>query len=79
MTLIDRRAMLKEILPGAVVTAVGVAALGSVVRPTVAEAFPSIVSKLDGQMPVEQIQWRRRRRWVCWWRRGRRICGWRWV
>jgi hypothetical protein len=28
---------------------------------------------------VTQVQWRRRRRWVCWWRRGRRICGWRWV
>lgn len=28
---------------------------------------------------VTQVQWRRRRRWVCRWRRGRRVCGWRWV
>jgi len=28
---------------------------------------------------VAQVQWRRRRRWVCWWHRGRRRCGWRWV
>jgi hypothetical protein len=28
---------------------------------------------------VTQVQWRRRRRWVCWWHRGRRRCGWRWV
>lgn len=27
---------------------------------------------------VTQVQWRRRRRWVCWWHRGRRRCGWRW-
>ena len=28
---------------------------------------------------VTEVQWRRRRRWVCWWHRGRRRCGWRWV
>jgi hypothetical protein len=87
MASIDRRAMLKDILAGAVVAAAGVAAVGVIIRPTAAEAIPLAVQEADhirGHDIFEKAQVvvvnprRRRRRRVCWWRRGRRVCGWRW-
>jgi hypothetical protein len=47
-----------------------------------AEAMPVAPNLEQAGTPsdlVTQVQWRRRRRWVCWWHRGRRRCGWRWV
>jgi hypothetical protein len=92
MTAIDRRTLLRDILPGALVTAAGltaVAAAGlSVVPSGPAEAMPLTVDKIKALRTVEVAEKaqvvvvgprRRRRRWVCWWRRGRRVCGWRWV
>jgi hypothetical protein len=47
-----------------------------------AEAMPVAPDLGQARTPpdfVTQVQWRRRRRWVCWWHRGRRRCGWRWI
>jgi hypothetical protein len=86
MATIDRRTILKDLLPGALVAAAGVSAVGYLAEPTVAEALPSVVQRTDWPAFVEEVQVvvvnprrRRRRRWVCRWRRGRRVCGWRWV
>ena len=94
MAAIDRRTLLRDILPGAVVLAAGVTTVGFAVMPKVAEAIPLVIDKtnaLRGDHLAEKAQvvvvgprrrhWRRNRRgqrWVCWWRRGRRVCGWRW-
>jgi hypothetical protein len=84
MKQIDRHALTRGILFGAVVVATGLAG-----PPRTANAMP-----LDDRIPgalddwVEKTQvwvgpgWRRRPRrrvWRCWWSRGRRVCGWRWV
>ena len=87
---IDRRTLLRDILPGAVVTAVGVTAMASIglslVPPNTAEAL--LVDKLNALKTTDLVEKaqvvvvgprRRRRRRVCWWSRGRRVCGWRWV
>jgi hypothetical protein len=87
---IDRRTLLRNILPGAVVTAVGVTAIATVglslVPPNAAQALP--VDKLNALKTTDLVEKaqvvvvgprRRRRRWTCWWYRGRRRCGWRWV
>jgi len=81
---VDRRKMLREILWGATIIAVGATAL-----PTVVESAPLDAEALDIDRAIAEAtpdgfdaldQWgRRRRRWVCWWHRGRRTCGWRWV
>ena len=94
MTAVDRRTVLRSILPGAVVAVAGVAAIGLTVNS--AEALPLAAGKINplkdlpDESLIEKAQvvivdpWRRRRRWrggrrwVCWWRRGRRVCGWRW-
>ena len=94
MAAIDRRTLLRDILPGAVVLAAGVTTVGFAVMPKVVEAMPLAIDKtnaLKGHDLAEKAQvvvvgprrrgWRggrRGRRWVCWWRRGRRVCGWRW-
>lgn len=88
MSEIDRRTLIRSIIPGAVITAVGVTALASAglsLTSTTAEALP--VAKLNAAGPtnlVEEAQYivvrgrrRRRRRWYrrrCYWRRGRRYC-----
>lgn len=91
MATIDRRTLLRDILPGAVVTAAGMTAIGSVglslVPSSAAQAAPLTMDKINALRtgePAEKAQVvvvgprrRRRRRWVCWWRRGRRVCGWR--
>lgn len=90
MAAIDRRSLLRDILPGAIVTAAGVTAIAgiglSLAPQNVAEAAPLSMDKINAVRagsPVEKAQVvvvgprRRRRRWVCWWRRGRRVCGWR--
>jgi hypothetical protein len=91
MAAIDRRTLLREVLPGAVVVAVGVTTAGFVFMPKVADAVPLAMDKANAlkvdpfaekaQFVVgpRRRRWRRGgRRWVCWWRRGRRVCGWRW-
>jgi hypothetical protein len=92
MTAIDRRTLLRTILPGALAT-VGIATIGLTLAPKAAEAVPLAADKLGAAKtldPVEKAQvvvvdprgrrrrhWHRRRRRVCWWRRGRRVCVWR--
>jgi hypothetical protein len=83
MAAINRRTLLKEILPGAAVATIGVATAGWAIAPKVAAAVPLAVDKTTGAAIddlVEKAQ-HRRRRWVCWWSRSRRrrVCGWRWV
>jgi hypothetical protein len=88
MAAIDRRRLLRDILPGAVAVA-AVATVGLTLIPQAAEALPLANDKapaLRDRDIAEKAQvvvvgprrrgWRRRR-WVCWWRRGRRVCGWR--
>lgn len=92
MTVMSRRALLANILPGAVAAA-GVATAGLSLMPSAASAMPVGVPNLDQMKPddlVEKAQFvihsnrgpRRGyrhggRRWVCWWDRGRQRCGWR--
>jgi hypothetical protein len=85
MAAIDRRTLLRTLLPGAVAAA-GVATIGFSMMPSPAEAIPLTIDKInalkdkkvaeDAQVVIVGPR-RRRRRWVCWWRRGRRVCGWR--
>jgi hypothetical protein len=93
MTSIDRRTLLRHILPGAAVTAAGIAAIAaggtSALMPQ-AEAMPLAIDKTSplsvdelfqkAQVVVVRPRGRRvrRRRWQCWWYRGRRRCGYRW-
>jgi hypothetical protein len=85
MTAIDRRTLLRDILPGAAVVTIGVAtASWAITTPNVAQAVPLAAAKISAAPindVVERVQVRRRRRWVCWWSRSRRrrVCGWRWV
>ena len=88
MTAIDRRTLLKDLLPGALATA-GIVSAGLALMPKVAEAVPLAVEKTGAAKtvdPVEKAQVvvvhprrrrRRHRRQVCSWRRGRRVCVWR--
>jgi hypothetical protein len=84
MPALDRRTLIKNMLPGAVVTAAGVTAWSYVLNPTVAEALSIPQKKIDAGTGVDFVQKtqvvvvrRPRRRRVCWWHRGRRICRWR--
>ncbi len=91
MAAIDRRTLLRDLLPGAVVTVAGVTAIGgiglSLVPSNAAQAAPITIDKINAlrageiadkaQVVVVGPRRRRRRRWVCWWQRGRRVCGWR--
>ena len=92
MDAMSRRAMLTNVLPGAVVAIAGVGTIGWAVAPEVADAMPLAIAKgnhvkVDDLVVKAQVvvvnpgrrRGRRRRRWVCWWHRGRRRCGWRWV
>lgn len=95
MATIDRRAVLRDFLPAAIVTAAGVTAVGvfsiSLVPATPAGAASLTMDKINAFRSGERLEkaqvvvvgpprrWRRRRRRVCWWRRGRRVCAWRWV
>ena len=87
MDAMSRRAMLTNILPGAVVAVAGVGTIGW----EVADAMPLALAKgnhfkVDDLVEKAQVvvvhpghrRSRRGRRWVCWWHRGRRRCGWRW-
>jgi hypothetical protein len=88
MAVIDRRTLLRDILPGALATA-GLVSAGVALMPKVAEAVPLAVDKTGAAKtldPVEKAQVvvvhprrrrRRHRRQVCHWRRGRRVCVWR--
>lgn len=90
MDTMSRRAMLTNVLPGAVVAIAGVGTLGWTVAPEVADAMPLAMAKgnhvkVDDLVVKAQVvvhssrrRGRRGRRWVCWWHRGRRRCGWRW-
>jgi hypothetical protein len=84
MAAIDRRTLLRDILPGAAVVTIGVATAGwAITTPNLAQAVPLAAAKTPGAAIgdlVEKAQ-PRRRRWVCWWSRSRRrrVCGWRWV
>ena len=92
MAAMSRRAMLTNILPGAVVAVAGVGTIGWAVAPEAADAMPLAIAKgnhfeVDDLAVKAQVvvvnpsrrRGRRRQRWVCWWHRGRRRCGWRWV
>jgi hypothetical protein len=81
MTEIDRRSILRGILSGA-----AVAAVGFTLMPDEAEAVPLAMDKtgpaeVDDLVEKAQVvvvrPRRRRRRQVCYWRRGRRVCVWR--
>jgi len=91
MAAMSRRAILTNILPGAVVAVAGVGTIGWAVAPEVADAMPLAIAKgnnfkVDDLVEKAQVvvvhpsrrRGRRGRRWVCWWHRGRRRCGWRW-
>jgi hypothetical protein len=83
MEAIDRRTLLRDILPGAVIVTAGIAVTG-VATPKVAQAVPLAASKTNGAIALDDLVEKaqpRRRRWVCWWSRSRRrrVCGWRWV
>jgi hypothetical protein len=91
MAAMSRRAILTNVLPGAVVAIAGVGTIGWAVAPEVADAMPLAVAKgnhfkVDDLVEKAQVvvvhpgrrRGRRGRRWVCWWHRGRRRCGWRW-
>jgi len=90
MDAMSRRAMLTNVLPGAVVAIAGVGTIGWAAAPEGADAMPLAIVKgnhveVDDLVVKAQVvvvnpsRRRRRRRWVCWWHRGRRRCGWRWV
>jgi hypothetical protein len=90
MVAMSRRAMLTNVLPGAVVAIAGVGTIAWAVAPEVADAMPLAIDKgnhvkvddmvVDAQVViVNPGRRRRRRRRVCWWHRGRRRCEWRWV
>ena len=90
MDAMSRRAMLTNVLPGAVVAIAGVGTIGWAAVPEGADAMPLAIAKgnhveVDDLVVKAQVvvvnpsRRRRRRRWVCWWHRGRRRCGWRWV
>jgi hypothetical protein len=93
MVAMSRRAMLTNILPGAVIAVAGVGAIGWAVAPEAADAVPLAIAKGNNFFKVDDLavkaqvvivnpsrrRGRRRQRWVCWWHRGRRHCGWRWV
>jgi len=91
MSAIDRRYLLKQILPGAIAAA-GVASVGLSLIPRAAEAIPLASDKtnhLETREPAEKAQyWGPRRRWGPrrywgppprrrWWGRPRRVCWWR--
>ena len=90
MAAMSRRAMLTNLLPGAVVAIAGVGTLGWAVAPEIAGAVPLSIGKrnhfkvddlVEAQVVVvhpSRRRGRRGRRWVCWWHTGRRRCGWRW-
>jgi hypothetical protein len=89
MTAIDRRAVLRDILPGAL-AAIGAAAVGLAITSEAAESMPIAAGDLlnaakaedlvaNAQVVVVNPRRRRRRRRVCFWRGGRRVCTWRWV
>ena len=78
----DRRTLIKNMLPGAVVTVAGATTWSYLLKPTVAEALSIPQKKIDAETGVDFVQKTlvvvtRRRRRVCWWHRGRRICRWR--
>lgn len=87
MVAIDRRALLRDVLPGALVVAAGITTVGVSLLPKAAEAMPLATDKTNAlkigdraekaQVVVVGPRRRRGRRWVCWWHRGRRVCGWR--
>jgi hypothetical protein len=86
MDAMSRRAMLMNVLPGAVVAIAGVGTIGWALAPEVAEAIPLGIAKTNSAKIDELVQRaqvvvvgprRRRRRRRCWWHRGRRVCRWR--
>ena len=86
MLALDRRTLIKNVLPGAFVTVAGASACSYLLKPTLAEALSIPQKKIDGATGFDFVQktqvvvTRRvgpRRRRVCWWHRGRRICRWR--
>jgi hypothetical protein len=82
MPALDRRTLIKTMLPGAVATVAGTTAWSCLLKPTVAEALSIPQKTIDAEAGVDfvqktQVVVTRRRRRVCWWHRGRRICRWR--
>jgi hypothetical protein len=80
---INRRTLLTDILPGAVIVTAGIGVVG-LTLPRVAQAVPLAAGKTNNAIGLDDLVEKaqpRRRRWVCWWSRsrGRRVCGWRWV
>jgi len=80
MDAMSRRAMLTNILPGAVIAVAGVGTIGWAVAPEVADAMPLALTKgnhfkVDDLVEKAQVvvvhpnrrRGRRGRRWVCWW------------
>ncbi len=56
MTALDRRALLKNILPGAFVAIAGASAMSLVLSPTLAEAFPVQPQNMDRDIDHDLIQ-----------------------
>ena len=80
---IDRRIMLTQILCGAAVAAVGLAAMPKAAKAMPSDAIKDGVGKPAGLVEDARVvvhvhpRRHRHRRWRCWWHRGRRVCGWR--
>jgi hypothetical protein len=84
MRTLDRRTLIKNILPSALVTVAGTTAWSYLLKPTVAEALSIPQNKINAEPGFDFVQKTQvvvtrgpRRRRVCWWHRGRRICRWR--
>lgn len=80
MSKIDRRTLLRGLVCGATVAAVGVAAMPRLAASApigaakAGAAAPESLAK-DAQVVIVNPR-RRRRRYRCRWYRGRRVCGW---
>jgi hypothetical protein len=80
-TVVSRRNILTDTVPGFVVAVVGFAAIGRSLAPGVAKATQRV--QATAVRPNRHMR-SRNRRWGCWWQRGRRwwhwghrVCGWR--
>ena len=80
-TVVSRRNILTDTLPGSVVAVAGFAAIGRSLAPGVAKATQTV--QATTVRPHRHMR-SRHRRWGCWWQRGsrwwhwgHRVCGWR--
>ena len=63
MPALDRRTLIKNMLPGAVVTVAGATACSYLLKPTVAEALSIPQKKIDAETGMDFLQKRRKSLW----------------